>query len=279
MPLTSALLFAAFYIASIAALFGIAPPEGLAGAQIRALTAVTMATIAAGLVLERRLPSVGLLPGLHATLRGLAWGIVLAAGAVGGAHLLILLTTDARMRPGAGFPGLELLIVVVPAVLHEELLFRGFAFQRLLAWNVPLAVALSSVVFAALHLGNEAIGPLSLVNIALAGVLLALSYLVFRNLWAPLGVHFGWNALSGPVLGHEISGWQPPVTAFVLKDPGPALLTGGSFGIEGSVWITLTELLACAVLWRRLRNGTRRGAVDNPDTPNAHTVSEGERNS
>ena len=68
------------------------------------------------------------------------------------------------------------------------------------------------------------------------------------------------------------------MTAFVLEDPGPSILTGGAFGIEGSLWITLTELLACAILWRRVRNGSERGRVDTPDTPNAHTVSEGERN-
>jgi uncharacterized protein len=47
----------------------------------------------------------------------------------------------------------------------------------------------------------------STIAIALeVGVLLAATYVVNRNLWLPIGLHFGWNFTEGGVFGAIICG-------------------------------------------------------------------------
>ena len=78
--------------------------------------------------------------------------------------------------------------------------------------------------------------PVNAINLFGAGVLLALAYLVSRNLWLPTAMHFGWNAAQGVLLNVPISGIETPGWILVERQQGwPDWVTGGSFGLEGSV--------------------------------------------
>jgi membrane protease YdiL (CAAX protease family) len=178
---------------------------------------------------------------------GIAWGALL----IGSCALLIVLSTNVRHQPGRGFPWLELIVVFAPAALHEELLFRGYPFQKLLRWNRAVAYLFVAFVFAALHAGNTAVTLLGLTNVFLGGLLLGLAYELYHRLWAPIGLHLAWNLMSGPILGHEVSGYTGEATVFVERGSGVWWLTGGSFGIEGSVWMTAVELAAIGILARQ----------------------------
>ena len=68
----------------------------------------------------------------------------------------------------------------------------------------------------------------------------------------PVGIHFAWNFLLGPTLGLTVSGtshfgnnWQ------VFSLTGPAYFTGGSFGFEGGLIVTLTTALGAGLLATR----------------------------
>jgi membrane protease YdiL (CAAX protease family) len=176
--------------------------------------------------------------------RGLLWGFLLISCCAA----VLVLATDTRHEPGNGFPWRELLVVFVPAAVHEELLFRGYAFQKLLRWNRHFAIAVVAFLFAALHLGNESVTAVGLLNIFIGGVLLGLAYERYGRLWFPIGLHLAWNLTTGPILGHEVSGYEAMRSLLVERGGGPQLLTGGEFGIEGSVLMTGTELVVVALL-------------------------------
>ncbi len=254
------LLFIGIYIALIAAIWALVPPRGIEAAHWAALASAVTATLLASGLAKRRLPALGIFTRRWPA--DLLAGALLAAVAVGGTHLLILATTSLRHRAGNGVSGWEIGMVFLPAVVHEELLFRGFAFQALLGWNRAAAVLITSVVFALLHLGNESVSGLPVLNIFLAGVLLAMAVLRWRSLLVAIAAHFGWNVLSGPLLGHEVSGWVAEGTLLETVDRGPAWLTGGTFGIEASVLMTGVELALIAWLGRRLPRGPRPEAPD-----------------
>jgi hypothetical protein len=59
--------------------------------------------------------------------------------------------------------------VFLPAVVHEELLFRGYPFQKLLRWNRAFAIFFVALVFAALHIRQRVRHRARLVNIFLGG--------------------------------------------------------------------------------------------------------------
>lgn len=191
--------------------------------------------------------------------RDLAGGLLFGALVVGTANAAVLATSPIEHGRGGGFPWAELLAVYLPAVLHEEMLFRGYPLQKLLGWNRRAALLLMAVVFGALHLNNDSITPLGLANITIGGLLLGLAFELFGRLWFPIGLHLGWNVVSGPLLGHEVSGYTPARSVLTESGHGPAWLTGGDFGIEGSLWLTVSQCVAIAVILGIRRYGRRRG--------------------
>jgi membrane protease YdiL (CAAX protease family) len=246
-------LFVSFYVAT----FIVAGLLHGPWIQWNALASVVVATVVTVAIVERGKWDVGLAP--RYAIPELARGMLFGAALIATCALLIVLTTDVRHEPGRGFPWLELMTVFIPASVHEELLFRGYAFQKLLGWNRIVALALGALVFAALHAGNHAVTELALFNIFLGGILLGLAYERYRRLWFPIGLHLAWNVMSGPILGHEVSGFTSMASVLIEIDRGADWLTGGAFGIEGSVWMTAAEAAGIALLWKGLR--TREGVI------------------
>ncbi len=141
------------------------------------------------------------------------------------------------------------------AAIVEELIFRGLMFQAIQKLgNSWIALAVTSLFFGVAHLGNPGATLWSGFAITLeAGVLLGAAFLWRRNLWFAMGLHFAWNAIEGllgiPVSGHAASG------LFTVKVHGAALLTGGDFGLEGSIIpVIISLLIAIPMLIGAVRN-------------------------
>ncbi|MGV9376468.1 CPBP family intramembrane glutamic endopeptidase [Nonomuraea sp. NPDC003707] len=159
---------------------------------------------------------------------------------------------------------LPIVFTAVGAAVTEELMFRGLALQALEAlWGSRVALAITALLFGGMHLANPGASLWSSLAIAVeAGVLLGAAYLWRRSIWFVVGLHFAWNATEG-LLGIPVSGHVSPglLTAEVS---GPAVLTGGEFGLEASIVPVLVSLLLAVpmlVLARR-RGGllpARRG--------------------
>lgn len=242
-------LFVFFYVATLI----IATWARFPFHQWTALIAVTVATTLSAGVIERGRWPIGLFVAPQIAIRdflvGCGWGGSLIAVCA----FLVVVTTEVRHGFGLGFPWSELAVVFLPAVVHEELLFRGYAFQKLCAANRSFAIVFVAAIFAVLHANNSSVTPLGLVNIALGGILLGLAYLRYGRLWFPIGLHLAWNLMTGPILGHEVSGYQGFETLLIETGEGPWWLSGGEFGIEGSIWMTVTEVAAIVLLIRRVR--------------------------
>ena len=75
--------------------------------------------------------------------------------------------------------------------ISEEVLARGYAFSYFQKHYGEIgAVLFSSIAFAALHLTNDHVGILAMLNLFLSGVLLSVCRLRYQNLWVPIGIHF-----------------------------------------------------------------------------------------
>lgn len=149
------------------------------------------------------------------------------------------------------------LLMLAAAAAAEELLFRGFLFQRLIAglgaWPAQLLIA---ALFTLTHSDALAeLGPgayLAGANIFLASIMFGLAYLRTRSLALPLGLHFAANAMQGPILGFGVSGNDAPGLLSATLSDAPAWLTGGAFGLEASVpgCICVVGMTALLWLWR-----------------------------
>ncbi|HEV8434059.1 MAG TPA: CPBP family intramembrane glutamic endopeptidase [Thermoanaerobaculia bacterium] len=215
-----------------------------------ALLSAALATVVANAVVDRGKWHIGFFVAPRLAAKELLLGIGFAALLIAGIDLCILLLSDLRHVRAGGFPWRELWIVFIPAAVQEELVFRGYVFQRVRAWNRGIAIAGSSLVFGFLHAGNSGSTPVAIASIVVAGVMLALAYERYERLWFPIGLHLAWNVLSGPILGYDVSGYIPSHEVFRTIGGGNVLVTGGTFGIEGSVVSVVIEAFAVALLIR-----------------------------
>ncbi|HFI0446255.1 TPA: lysostaphin resistance A-like protein [Streptococcus suis] len=118
----------------------------------------------------------------------------------------------------------------------EELLTRGWMFSSLSAkYNIPVGALVSSLFFTFLHLGNDGISLIPLLDLTLFAILACLVMLKTGNLWVISGIHAAWNCFQGNVFAFPVSGSQAGQAFISVNTSGPDWLSGGVFGVEGSV--------------------------------------------
>lgn len=163
---------------------------------------------------------------------------------------------------GLGTPigALALLGFMAAAATTEELIFRGVLFRIVEGWTGTwIALTVTSLLFGLMHLANPNASLWGALAIAVeAGGMLTAAYVATRKLWVPIGLHFGWNVAASAIFSTEVSGANTPQGLLDASTSGPALLTGGEFGPEGSVLSILFCVLVAAVF---MRLAYRRGHV------------------
>ncbi|MSV35377.1 MAG: CPBP family intramembrane metalloprotease [Bryobacterales bacterium] len=187
--------------------------------------------------------------------RDLAYGL---AGGAGGAALIVSVALALRMAAFDVVPGLErlwanipfLLVVLLFGAVGEELLFHGYGFQALARNLGAFATVLPvGVLFGWAHTGNPGVTGLAIFNTIGWGVLLGCAFLRTQALWLPIGLHFGWNAAM-PFLGVNLSGFTMGMTGYRLRWSVGGLWSGGAYGLEGSLFTTLTVAALFVLLYR-----------------------------
>jgi membrane protease YdiL (CAAX protease family) len=144
------------------------------------------------------------------------------------------------------------------AAVTEELLFRGILFRIVEEYiGTWIALVLTGVLFGLSHLFNPHASLWGAIAIAIeAGATLAAAYAATRTLWVPIGLHFGWNFAAAGLFSTEVSGNGTPQGLLEAATSGPAAITGGEFGPEGSLYSVLFCVLATIVfLWLARRRG------------------------
>lgn len=235
-----------------------------------ALGVFLAAALATGIVLrvfERgRLEDVGLawVHGQRHFLSGTFAGLLAGLGATGLPVLFGMASwvraAEPEMAAGVGkFVFVTLLLWTGAA--GEELMFRGYPFQILVrrfgpAWVIPPFAAL----FALAHFDNPQANWAGVGNTALWGVVLGLAYWRSRDLWLPIGLHFGWN-WALPLAGVRLSGFKMGLTGYALEWKAGPVWSGGAYGIEAGLPTTAAALLLLAWLWRRKWQPAPAGSV------------------
>jgi membrane protease YdiL (CAAX protease family) len=148
-------------------------------------------------------------------------------------------------RNGSTFwliPLLVFLVQMMSVGFYEEVMARGYLIPNITEGftigNITpqkaaiIAVILSSSLFGLMHAGNPNATLTAVLNIVLAGVMLAIPFVITGRLALPIGLHFGWNFFQGGIFGFRVSGMEFRNSLIQVQQGGPDWWTGGSFGPE-----------------------------------------------
>jgi membrane protease YdiL (CAAX protease family) len=149
----------------------------------------------------------------------------------------------------------------------EELLYRGLLLTNFAegfqvepigpGGAVAIGVFLTSGFFAITHAMAPNATIVSTVSIGLAGVFLALGYVLTGELAFPIGVHIAWNFFEGNLYGFPISG-SGTTSVLTIRQGGIDAVTGGAFGPEAGLLGVGAILLgiAATVAWAKHVRGS-----------------------
>ena len=157
-------------------------------------------------------------------------------------------------------PFLILFVAVFVQSAAEEMVCRGFIYQRVLRTyrdKFWLAVIVNSVFFGAIHLGNDGISALAVVDLVVTGFLFTAMVYYFDSLWMAMAAHAGWNFTQSILAGLPNSGMVVPYSVFKLDaaTARDSFFYNVAFGVEGTVpaiAIQVVVLAAIVMIGRKL---------------------------
>jgi membrane protease YdiL (CAAX protease family) len=184
--------------------------------------------------------------------KGLVWGAALIT--VGFLALYIFDFISIIETDFGAIQWLSYIAFFVVVAFNEEILVRGYILTNLMAsMNKYWALIVSALLFSIMHLANDNTSLLSTVNLFLAGIMLGIYTIHKRNLWFPIAMHFTWNFFQGPLLGFEVSGTKMD-SVITQQISGNSLITGGEFGFEGSLLLTVMMIASTTYIHFTYKN-------------------------
>lgn len=203
-------------------------------------------------------------------LRRFVIGVVIGAGLLALSVLLIIGLGQYEMAPpvAGGLGGMAALLpALILLVAHwtvqsstEETLMRGYLVQTN-ALQMPgwLAILIPGIIFSLLHISGTGLSePISIINILFFAIFTSFVALRQGSLWMVCGIHTGWNWCQGNIFGVPVSDhqWDTGVFHFVPTETASHALSGGDFGPENSLVVTVVWGITMIVAYLYFRRPT-----------------------
>lgn len=201
-------------------------------------------------------------------------GVIIAGLVMGLVFLVEWISGDLKVtgfawqQPSGRYWVLALLsftVMMIGVSIVEEIMARGYLLKNLaegfsfgsltVRQGTVIAVILSSVIFGIMHAANPNVTSFAIINIVLAGIMLAVPFVLTGRLALSIGIHFSWNFFQGGVFGFPVSGREFTASIIQVNQQGTAFWTGSSFGPEGGLigFIAILLVLLLTVIWLRQR--------------------------
>ncbi len=170
---------------------------------------------------------------------GLIWGI----GTISALMLVIRMlggysfgTVDLSRADAARY-GLEWAAAFLLVGVYEEFFFRGYLqFTLTSGMGFWPAALLLSLAFGAVHLRNPGEGPVGALSVFVTGMFLCFTLRRTGTLWFAIGFHAAYDFGETYLYSVPDSGIVMPGHLLAASFHGPAWLTGGTVGPEGSAF-------------------------------------------
>ncbi len=229
------------------------PTTVLAGEGIQA-GLVVVATLITALIERRPLSQIGLgtTNAVPRFLQGLLLGFVALSAVIGVLWLCHAFVFDGIALHGKDIwiYGVEWLGAFLLVGINEEFMFRVYLQQTLArGLNYTVAAVIMGVLFFIAHMGNGGETPIGLGEVFSAGVLLSVAIWRTGTVWWSIGFHAAWDWAQSYVYGVADSGLVSKGALMASHPMGPAWLSGGTTGPEGSIVSIIVTLVAAILIW------------------------------
>ena len=142
-------------------------------------------------------------------------------------------------------------ILVFIQSTSEELLCRLFIYQKLknIGKSSFICIIVNSIFFGALHLGNEGITLLAVLNITFYGIFLSILIHYFDSIWLVSLMHTGWNYTQNFLLGLPNSGMPASYSLYTIKKSSNSFFYNTIFGVEGTGFCLVILVISILVTY------------------------------
>lgn len=181
--------------------------------------------------------------------------IVIAAIALGGIRLQ--LNSDFNLSSLANIT--VMLVGFIIQGSSEEIVARGYMLQvTAKRYNVFWGILLSSLFFSVLHAANPSLTLLPKLNLFLFAVFAALLSIAKKQIITICGFHAAWNWIQGNFYGIFVSGIDIPGGSVFrgTQLAGKDLISGGLFGLEGSILTTAAFIIGIVYYWLKINRSS-----------------------
>ncbi len=200
-------------------------------------------------------------------------------GALWGTGAISALVLVIRMLGGYSFGAVDLssadlvryafewATVFLVVGLYEEFFFRGYLqFTLTSGMHFWPAAVLLSLAFGAVHLRNPGEGPIGALSVSVTGMFLCLTLRRTGTLWFAIGWHAAYDFGETYLYSVPNSGIVMPGHLLASSFHGPAWLTGGTVGPEGSAF-DFVVMAILFVVFHRVYRGRKADSAQQAGSP------------
>ena len=139
-------------------------------------------------------------------------------------------------------------VLVFISSFGEEAIFRGYLLFKLSeSLGVRTSVLIISLLFSLLHISNPGYNVFSFIQLFFGSILLSIMVIYGCSIVYPALYHAFWN-YTQVLLGFPVSGHEYEHSIIILDyNMSDSIITGGGFGLEGSVLGVMVTLLGLII--------------------------------
>lgn len=120
--------------------------------------------------------------------------------------------------------------------------------------DIFVALVVTSLMFAALHGANSNLTVIGMANLVIFGLVFGSAYLMTGDAWKISAGHTFWNMFLGVIYGSHVSGLvMDGALIHAQPRPGMDLLSGGEYGMEGSIIASIVGIAIIVFCLKKVR--------------------------
>lgn len=211
---------------------------------------------------------------LHNILKSTILGIIWIMGSIGIVLLLKVLKINS-------FNNVNIILWAIALLLNtimQELLARGYLYQMIKKkHNLIAAIIITTALFTFMHGGAFEAGPLAVLNVITMSILMTIVLEKYNSILAPIIIHYIWNLIGGLIFG-VISLAEDYPSLINTISSGNKIISGGTFKLEGSIIVTIVNILFILSLLTLKKKGLKNEKNNNITNNSNSTITNNSNN-